>query len=384
MSERLSAAGWGVWERAGLGLLAAAVCSASAISACSGDGHSANANGAGSESNNGVTAPGVSEPPSEGPAAAVDSEESADGTARVAAADIPTDPNFKVAFIGDTASGDDFHSVLQLVKREGAQLALVQGDLTYDGEAPPEWFSAIDAEINTAQTQIPYFISKGNHDSGWSQIGSGLKSRMSTWGIPPENNDPTTKNYSVVYKGLKVVMVSDSETSPTRASYVKDRLADDAHIWKICSWHKNQRATNVGPKSDEMGWTIYENCRAQGAIVAQGHSHTYSRSKTVTNDQSQTIDSTCSSPFDLCLAPGKHFFFDSSRGGHDIRPLDTTVASKPYWGSTYGGSFGALFITFYVDGDPRKARGYFKTVDDVIVDPPASSGKTSFTITRAP
>ncbi|WP_394840285.1 metallophosphoesterase [Pendulispora rubella] len=379
MSERLSAGGWGTWERAGLGLLAAAVCSASAISACGGEDHSAN--NAGGE---GAASPGVYEPPSEGPEPAADTNEAADEAPSVAAADIPTDANFKVAFIGDTASGEDFRTVLQLVKREAAQLVVVQGDLTYDGEAPPEWFSAIDAEINTAQTKIPYFVSKGNHDSGWSQIGSGLKSRMATWNIPSENNDPTKKNYSVVYKGLKIVMVSDSETSPSRATYVKDRLANDAHIWKICSWHKNQRATNVGPKSDEMGWTIYENCRAQGAIVAQGHSHTYSRSKTVTNDQSQTIDSSCNSAFDLCVAPGKHFFFDSSLGGHDMRPLNTTVASKPYWGSTYASSFGALFITFHVDGDPRKARGYFKTVDNVIIDPPASSGKTSFTITRAP
>ncbi|WP_394840656.1 metallophosphoesterase [Pendulispora brunnea] len=378
MSERLSA-GWGMWERAGLGLLAAAVCTASAVSACSGEDHSVNnANGEGNSS------PGVYEPPSEQPEPAADKDEATDEAPLIAAADTPTDPNFKVAFIGDTASGEDFRSVLQLVKREGAKLVVVQGDVTYDGETPSEWFSAVDGEINTSTTTIPYFVSKGNHDTGWSTIGSGLKSRMATWNIPSENNDPTKKNYSVVYKGLKIVMVSDSETSPSRASYVKDRLANDTHIWKICSWHKNMRATNVGPKNDEMGWTIYENCRAQGAIVAQGHSHTYSRSKTVTNDQSQTIDSTCSDPFNLCLAPGKHFFFDSSLGGHDMRPLNTTVASKPYWASTYVSGFGALFITFYVDNDPRKARGYFKTVDNVIIDPPPSSGKTSFTITRAP
>ncbi|WP_394828179.1 metallophosphoesterase family protein [Pendulispora albinea] len=363
MKTRLSVLRDGGWERIGWGLLAVGVASASALAACG----------------------GLGDPESAEPVQAPPSEDALQADVPVAAATIPTDANLKVAFIGDTASGEDFRAVLQLVKREAADLVMVQGDLTYDGETPPEWFTAIDAEINTSSSKIPYFASKGNHDSGWSQIGSGLKTRMSSWNIPPENNDPTKKNYSVVYKGLKVVMVSDEETSsPSRADYINQRLSGDEHIWKICSWHKNQRATNVGPKSDEMGWTVYENCRKQGAIVAQGHSHTYSRSKTIVADSAQTVDSTCSGPFDLCVAPGKHFFFDSSLGGHDIRSKNSTVASKSYWGTTYTGSFGALFIEFHVDGDPRKARGYFKTVNDVIVDPPTSSGRTSFTITRAP
>src|SRR2546427_11285444 len=33
-----------------------------------------------------------------------------------------------------------------------------------------------------------------------------------------------------------------------------------------------------------------------------------------------------------------------------------------------GGTFGALFITFNIDGDPYKARGYFKNIDGKIID----------------
>ena len=116
-------------------------------------------------------------------------------------------------------------------------------------------------------------------------------------------------------------------------------------------------ASNAGPKNDEMGWAIYESCRAGGAFVAQGHSHTYSRSKTFSNTTTQTVDATCPDPFSLCVGAGKHFFFDSSLGGHDARSLDRAVARRPYWASTYTGAFGALFIEFHVDGDPRKARG---------------------------
>ena len=73
---------------------------------------------------------------------------------------------------------------------------------------------------------------------------------------------------------MKLVFVGDSGSQSTRATYVKDQLANDKSIWKVCGWHKNMRATNVGDKSDEMSWAAYENCRAAGAIVAQGHSHT--------------------------------------------------------------------------------------------------------------
>lgn len=300
--------------------------------------------------------------------------------------DVPTDANLKVAFIGDTGTGNDFKAVLQLVKRENADLLLVQGDLNYTLLGPAStWFTAIDGEINSGATKIPYFAAKGNHDVDWGGgYGPGLKTRMTAWGVTPENGDPTTVNYSVVYKGLKIVYVDETETTPSRAEYVKARLAGDKHIWKICGWHKNQRNSNVGPKSDEMGWGIYENCRAEGAIVAQGHSHTYSRSKTLANMTAQTVDADCSDPFALCVAKGKSFFFDSSVGGYDTRSLDTATANKTHFASTYTGNFGALFIEFNVGGDPRKAEGYFKTVGDTVIDPPAASGKTKFTITRSP
>jgi len=322
------------------------------------------------------------------PSGSGQSPDKPDGPEQPATGDA-TEQNLKVAFIGDTASQADFKTVLELVKAEKADFLMIQGDLTYDGEKATNWFPVIDNTINktqpgsTADVTIPYFVSKGNHDSDWQNLGSGLKARMAAWNIPASKGDPTTINYSVVHKGLKMVMVADTETSPTRASFLEAELKDDTHHWKICSWHKNQGATNVGGKSDEMGWQVYETCRQHGAIVLQGHSHSYSRSKTITNDTTQVVDPACSDPFALCVGPGKHFWVDSSLGGHDIRKL-TTVKDRPYWGATYGGSFGALFLEFHVDGDPKKARGYFKTVGGTIIDPPTSSGKTSFTITRAP
>lgn len=301
---------------------------------------------------------------------------------------LATEPNLKVAFIGDTASKAGFRSVLALIKAERADVVLIQGDLTYDGERSRDWFGVIDSEINVLQPgsgaplTIPYFVAKGNHDDEWPYTGQQLSQRMASWGVTPDDGDPQKRNYAFTYKGLKVVMVDDEETSPSRADYLAARLAGDNHVWKVCAWHKNMRATNVGAKGNEMPWAAYESCLSAGAIIAQAHSHTYSRSKTLTSAIQQTVAATCADAFSLCVAPGKTFFFDSSLGGKNTRPLDPFVSRRAYWASTFTGANGALFIEFHVDGDPRKARGYFKTTDGRIVDPPASSGQTSFTITR--
>ena len=65
--------------------------------------------------------------------------------------------------------------------------------------------------------------------------------------------------------------------------YMKDALAQSDATWKICAWHKNQQAMQVGGKSDEVGWSAYEACREAGALIATGHEHTYERTKTLTS-----------------------------------------------------------------------------------------------------
>jgi hypothetical protein len=53
----------------------------------------------------------------------------------------------------------------------------------------------------------------------------------------------------------------------------------------------------VGGKGDEMGWSVYDTCRQQGAIIITGHEHTYHRTKTLTSMQNQIIESSCRAPF---------------------------------------------------------------------------------------
>jgi hypothetical protein len=147
----------------------------------------------------------------------------------------------------------------------------------------------------------------------------------------------------------------------------------------------------VGAKTDEMGWKVYENCRNQGAIIATAHEHTYHRTKTLTAIQSLTVDTVQhpkdsagvpQNPNSLLVAPGKTFAFVSGLGGNSIRNQNRcTPTTYPYsggagcnyiWANIYtsdqGADYGALFISFNVDGNPNKARGYFKNVSGQVVD----------------
>jgi hypothetical protein len=48
----------------------------------------------------------------------------------------------------------------------------------------------------------------------------------------------------------------------------------------------------VGGKSNDTGWGVYEESRAGGAIIAITHEHSYSRTHLLSSYQNQTIAST--------------------------------------------------------------------------------------------
>ena len=300
-----------------------------------------------------------------------------------------TDPNFKVAFIGDSSAGNNFQSVLNLIKAEGAQMVLHQGDFDYSA-GPQVWMDKIN---NTLGPDFPYLGSDGNHDI-WDTDGYAafFKDRLTKLGIPAPGGI-LPPSYSAVFKGLKMVFVKENGDP----SFIQSQLANDTHTWKICSWHKNMTTMQLGTKGNEQGWPDYETCRQYGAIIATGHEHTYERTKTFSNTANSItnliIDSTLhpkdaqgvpGNPKNVAVAPGKTFVFVSGLGGNGPRNQDRCLPTTyPYsgasdcnyiwasvWTTDQGGSspFGALFITFNYAGNPNKAHAYFKTISGQVVD----------------
>ena len=322
-------------------------------------------------------------------------------------AETPTVANLKVAFIGDSGDGTGFGQVLQLIKNEGTatgvpvELILHQGDFSYSSGPTSGW----TGQINTHVGNIPYLGSDGNHDD-WAQYYSGffnsqISSLQGKGGTVSGN--PSSSNYAAVYKGLKMVFVQESGN----ATYLNQELQADDHTWKVCSWHKNRSSLQLGTKGDEVDVGSYNACRQQGAIIVTGHEHSYERTKTISYDfnilptkSEETangfpdnlplIDPECPNDGVMCVEPGKTFVVVSGLAGTGIRNQDRCSATAPslnagcvgvnpqngnpasMWAKMYtsdqGAKFGALFITFNVDGDPNKARGYFKNIDGQVID----------------
>lgn len=290
-----------------------------------------------------------------------------------------TPPNFKVAFIGDQGLGTKPRAVLSLIKSEGAAMVLHQGDFDYQ-DNPNAWDQQINYILGPA---FPYFASIGNHDlNQWAGYQQKLQERLARIPYATCVGDLGV-NSACHYQGLFFILSGPGTLGYDHSTYLRDQLAADNSLWSICSWHKNQNAMQVGDKPNEVGWDPYEECRIGGAIIATGHEHSYQRTRTLSSIQTQTVDASCEDDPgtpdpDVCVSQGATFVFVSGLAGKSIRNQSRCLPTTyPYgcareWAKIYtsdqGARPGALFITFYVDGDPKKASGYFKNIDGVIID----------------
>ncbi len=293
---------------------------------------------------------------------------------------LTTPENFKVAFIGDSGYGDNYADVLRLIRDENADLVLHQGDLGYNEgnpEAPQRWLDNIQTILDpiSATETFPYFYSIGNHDVSRWEVDNGyrdiLQERFANLDVEYTGNpEQVGVQTSFIYNGVHIVFTApgiDADFIPeNHEEFIEEQFQDSPALWTICSWHKNMRAMQAGGKGDETGWGVYEECREQGAIIATGHEHSYSRTF-VLSDMSEQIIADNVGP--LLIQPGETFAFVSGLGGASIR--DQGIFAD-YFASVYtsdqDANYGALFIEFNVDGDPRKARGYFKDIDGRIAD----------------
>lgn len=297
---------------------------------------------------------------------------------------------FKVAFIGDQGISDNAAEVLKLIKAEGADAVVHLGDFDYQDD-PEAWERQIN---NTLGRNFPYFSVIGNHDEeAWDEGKNGgdgyqkkIASRFNRLGLS-WTGDLGLKS-SFKYKGVFFVLTApgtypDSpvwDRTTGAEDFIAEHLAGDDSIWKICAWHKNMNAMQVGAMPDETGWEVYEECRRGGAIIATAHEHSYQRTKTLAEFDDPFIVSLRFGSTLLHVGPGSTFVFVSGLGGESIHRqrrclpviLHPWQACQTEWASIYmadqGATFGALFITFGVDGKKRKGRGYFKNIHGEVVD----------------
>lgn len=287
---------------------------------------------------------------------------------------LATDANLKVAFVGDAGSSAATEEVLRLIQSERADLVIHSGDFDYRDD-PVAWDTAI---TNVLGASFPYFASVGNHDlDHWPEYQQKLLERIARVNGASFTGDLGVQSVCT-YRGLFIVLSGIGVTGSGHEAFIHDQLARDRHVWRICSWHKDQTAMQVGGKGDDVGWSAYEEAIRGGAIIATGHEHSYARTRTLVSAEEQTVDPSCPDANHLCVGPGRSFVFQSGLGGKSIRRQRRCLPDTfPYgcngeWGFIYTSNqdarYGALFIVFNVDGDPNAARGYFKNIDGAVVD----------------
>lgn len=271
-------------------------------------------------------------------------------------------PNFTIAFIGDQGMGSDAKAVLNLIKSEGADMVLHQGDLAYSSKVD-DWDQMITDILGPA---FPYFASVGNHDDGnWDRYQQVLTKRLNL--IPDATcSGDYGVNSACTYKGFSFILSGVGVSGSKHVEFINQTFSNDDSIWRICSWHKNMHKMQAGGKSDATGWGVYEACRDWGAIVATGHEHSYSRTYLMSSFKNQTVVNQSST---LQLEKGKSFVFVSGLGGASIRDQENDwpwMASV--YTSTQNANDGALFCHFNDNGNPNHASCYFKDVKGVIPD----------------
>lgn len=274
-------------------------------------------------------------------------------------------PVVKIAFIGDQGAGSSATSVLELIRDEGTDMVLHQGDFDYNDD-PDLWIQQID---NVLGPTFPYFASVGNHDLvAWEGYQLKLESRLNNIEGAICTGDLGV-NSACTYKGIFFILSGVGTLGSNHIEYLRNNLTFSNANWKICSWHKNQRLMQVGGKPDEVGWETYETCRLSGAIVATGHEHSYSRTHLMSSFEFQTIASNSNH---LILSKGKSFAFVSGLGGQSIRPQVDYLGSNPWWASVYtsdeNANYGALFCSFNLNGNKNEAACYFKDIAGNVID----------------
>ncbi len=293
--------------------------------------------------------------------------------------------DFTIAFFGDQGHGADTQAVLQLIADEGTDVVVHAGDFDYKDD-PQGWDQQITDVLGPC---FPYFAAVGNHDSG-SFYGSGgyqefLAARMQCLELEWDGDLGARSSHS--YQGILFVLTApdvfgDGDTE--HAPYIQEQLAADQSIWRISSWHKLMTAMQIGGKPDDAGWGVYEQSRRGGAIIATAHEHSYARTHALSHCPTQTVAS-----FDNDFEIGRDdpqtpedegvtFVFHSGLGGRSIRDQERCLpAEAPYgcngeWASMYaeqqGANHGALFGVFGHQGDPCRARFYFKDIAGDVVD----------------
>lgn len=312
---------------------------------------------------------------------------------------LPQIKEIKIALTGDTEAATNFESVLKLVATEKADLLMINGDFGY-GYSPSTWQKKVTStvDINT----LPIIATLGNHDIGGTKTNSyigiiqgfrndknGLIAACTGKPGVAEGHDITAVDELCTIGNISIVGSGIGQLLST--SYLEKRLAAKLKSvpdgnWKLVGYHFTLANMNPGLKGDGATHNFFDIIRQNGAIGAQGHTHSVMASCPISSPFRKNSAVQCHpnfvNPAERFIMPGTGIYVDSSLGGIEARPRlrcktpsekgcqhMVDIISKDGYTRTDGVTktnftrFGALFIVFNAGGNPNKAYAYFKSID---------------------
>jgi len=295
-----------------------------------------------------------------------------------------TPVNMTIAYVGDSGGTEESLSVYALIADENAEAMIHVGDFDYCDD-PTMFNEQLNAVLGPDFPIIPIF---GNHELHvWGEYAEVLGARWENiTGDYLQCNGTLFANYWCIYRGLFIAFSSvGTKCGDGYRDYQwhEEQLdlmltaSDEFNVgvikpWITCAWHKNQEYLQVGEKSDETGYGVYDICRDKGALIVTGHDHNYARTHSFDNVETQVVKDPCLTTRDgVCL----YDLYDSAAivtvvglGGHEKVELNTDISSLPYWAAAYDQASGALFCKYNYNGDSSLAYCYFKTIDGDVID----------------
>lgn len=259
----------------------------------------------------------------------------------------------KVAFFGDGGIKDRSRTVLKLIKDEKADILVHLGDFDYKND-PEAWDAMITKILGK---DFPVLAALGNHDIiKWKEYQKKLEERLALM-KDAKCEGPTVIQTACSFRGIYLALITPSINTLDHVAFLQNALPKATSPWRICAWHIPHKSMQTEPQNYNAKLELYEECRKAGAIIATGHSHTYSRTHLMENFTDPKI---ASDKEPLEITAGKTFAFVSGLGGESIRPRKKTLG--PWFAKAYGSQdgidYGALFCSF----EAKKASCYFKDI----------------------
>jgi len=294
--------------------------------------------------------------------------------------------NMTVGYVGDSGASEHTLSVYQLMIDEGAELIVHVGDFDYCDDS-----TLFGTQLNATLGNVPFLAVVGNHDLHvWGDYSNILETRYNA----VLNSDYLQcdgilfVNYWCLYRGLFIAFSSVGtkcgdgyssygwhETELKNQLEISHNFSTTGYVepWVTCAWHKNQEKLQLGSKSDETGYGVYNLCSDEGAFIVTGHSHTYGRSYGLGNIEQLEIKDQCQTKVDgVCiydLSVNEAIVSLVGLGGkEENHPFVDDNANLPHWASKYNAVSGALICVYNYNGLANVAYCYFKDINGAIID----------------